>query len=80
MGEGLKVVSAKPFSFNVSRYTVKELTEKMHDYELEEAPFTLLHLDYAMAGIGSNSCGPRLLEQYRFNEPEFDFHLRITMF
>lgn len=78
-GDGISAFSTKGFSFNISRYTDMELTKKMHDYELEEAPYTVLHLDYAMAGIGSNSCGPRLAEKYRFNEPEFDFNIRIEM-
>lgn len=36
-------------------------------------------LDYAMSGIGSNSCGPRLKEKYQFNEPKFKFHIRLEM-
>ncbi|NOU91697.1 hypothetical protein GC093_00385 [Paenibacillus sp. LMG 31456] len=27
--------------------------------------------------MGSNSCGPELLEQYRLDEQEFEFELRI---
>ena len=76
---GLSFTAPEGMSFNVSRYTDEELTEKMHNYELEEAPFTVVHLDYKMAGIGSNSCGPRLAEAYRFNEKHFTFRVRIEM-
>ena len=27
--------------------------------------------DYKQSGVGSNSCGPQLLPQYRFDEEEF---------
>ena len=34
-------------------------------------------LDYAQAGIGSNSCGPALHEKYRISEKEFDFEFSV---
>ena len=42
----------------------------------EGAPFG----GYKQSGIGSNSCGPRLLERYQFNDPEFSFKLSLTPF
>ena len=78
-GAGISVASEKSFSFNISRYSQEELTEKMHNFELEEADWTEVYLDYAMSGIGSNACGPRLKEKYQFNEPKFKFHIRINM-
>jgi len=76
-GASLKAVSSKRFSFNASPYTQEELTIKKHNFELDECGETVLCLDYAQSGIGSNSCGPELLEQYRFNEPEFRFELAL---
>lgn len=78
-GEGIRVTAEKPFSFNISCYTQEELAQKKHNFELEEAPYTVVCLDYRMAGIGSNSCGPRLIEKYRFNEPSFEFNIRLEM-
>jgi beta-galactosidase len=78
-GVGIQAVSEEGFSFNISRYTQEELAAKKHNFELEEAPDTVVCLDYAMAGIGSNSCGPRLKEKYQFNEAKFKFHIRINM-
>ena len=56
------------------------LTEKTHCYDLEHSGHTILSLDYKMSGIGSNSCGPNLAEQYRLNESSFEitFHLRFS--
>lgn len=63
-GECIKV-KGENFSFNASHYTVEELTKAKHNYELCESDYTVLHIDGAMAGIGSNSCGPELKEEYR---------------
>ena len=74
----LTAVSPVPFSFNASHYTQEELTEKQHNYELEACGSTVLCLDYALNGIGSNSCGPRLMKQYEFNDTEFTFSLKLV--
>ena len=78
-GEGLSLtaVSPKSFSFNASRYTQEELTNKAHNYELEKCGSTVLCLDYELNGIGSFSCGPRLLDAYRFDDEQFCFNLKL---
>lgn len=73
----LAAVGAQPFSFNVSPYTQEELTAKMHNYELVPCGSTVLCLDYAQNGIGSESCGPRLLKSYRFDEVHFTFGMTL---
>lgn len=65
--------SDQDFSFNFSFYSQEEMTEKQHDFELEKADHNILCLDYKQSGVGSNSCGPELLEKYRFNEEEFSW-------
>ena len=76
-GQSLTAVSATPFSFNASPFTQEELTEKAHNFELRPCGSTVLCLDYKQNGIGSESCGPRLLKQYRFDEREFSFSLKL---
>ena len=71
-------ISGDGFSFNASRFTQEELTRKMHNYELEPSPWTVLCIDYKQSGIGSNSCGPELLEEYRLDDATFDFRFTIT--
>ena len=70
-------VTGDGFSFSASRYTQEELTDKAHAFELEPCGSTVLCLDALMAGIGSNSCGPELLEQYRTGR-KIDFSLTIA--
>lgn len=61
-------VEAKSFmDFGASWYTVEELTKKAHNYQLEKSPYLNLNLDYLQSGVGSNSCGPQLLEKYRLD-------------
>lgn len=70
---GIAAVSETPFSFQASNYTQEMLTQAKHNYELEESDSTVLCIDYALNGIGSNSCGPEVLAAYRFDEKEFQF-------
>ena len=74
----ITVTSDKAFCFNASPYTQEELENKKHNFELEPHGSTVLCLDYAQNGIGSNSCGPTLLEKYRFDEEEFKFNLKLV--
>ena len=77
---GFAAYSETPFSMNVSPYTAMELTRKMHNYELEKSGYTVLSLDYAQSGVGSNSCGPELLKQYRMDEEAFTFRVALFPF
>ncbi len=63
----LAVYGSRPFSFNASDYTIEELYHKKHNFELEEADFVTLCIDYKNSGIGSNSCGPELMQKYRLD-------------
>lgn len=78
---GLTAVAAdRRFSFNASVYTQEELEEKAHNFELEKSGSTILCLDYALNGIGSNSCGPEVMEKYRFDEARFCFRFKLVPF
>ena len=77
-GAGSELCVTGEFSFNASHYTQEELTKKRHNFELEKVPETVLCLDFAHSGLGSNSCGPKLLEKYHLPE-KVDFHCVITL-
>ena len=59
------ITSAEGLSFSLSEYTQEELASKRHRFELEKCGYSVLCADFAMAGVGSNSCGPLLMEKYR---------------
>ena len=75
----LTAQSCRPFSFNASPYTREVLESCKHNYEITESGFTVLTLDYAMSGVGSNSCGPELPERYRLSEKEFTLDFTLTL-
>ena len=73
----ITVISSMDFSFNVSHYSTEELTNKKHNYELQESDKTYLIIDYKQSGIGSNSCGPDLENKYRLDEKEINYKFYI---
>lgn len=77
---GFAAAGQKTFSFNASAYTQEMLAAKAHNYELEAGDSTVLCLDYKQNGVGSNSCGPEVLPDYRFDENKFDFALTLVPF
>ena len=74
---GIVASAEKAFSFNASYYTQEELEKKTHNYELIESDSVVFCVDYALNGIGSNSCGPVVLEQYRFDDVLFWFQFTL---
>jgi len=74
----LRISSENPFSFQALEYMREELAAKTHHFQLEKAGCTVLHLDYAMSGMGTGSCGPVPFPEYRFDEKHFLFSFQFT--
>ncbi|NCU26645.1 hypothetical protein EOM86_07985, partial [Candidatus Nomurabacteria bacterium] len=49
------------------------LTKAIHTDELCEDGSVNFRIDYKVSGVGSNSCGPELLEKYRLQEKDIVF-------
>ena len=77
---GIAAAAEKPFSFNASCYTQEKLEDTAHNYELEESDSIVFCLDYALNGIGSNSCDPALLEKYQFDDTSFQLEFTLVPF
>ena len=77
MNNGLKFSTDTEFEFNVSEYTSEALTRATHTDELCKNNETNIRIDYKVSGIGSNSCGPELLEKHQLNEKEISFSFYI---
>ncbi len=75
----MKVTSDKGFDFNVSNYNSEMLTSAAHTDELKLTGKTYVRIDYKDSGLGSNSCGPALSEEFRLSEKDikFDFSIEI---
>lgn len=74
----LDFVCGDAFSFSFLEYTQEELTARRHRHELKKCGSNVLCLDFRHSGVGSNSCGPELAEQYRVREEDFDACLQMT--
>lgn len=65
--------SSEGFEFNVSQYSIDALHKAEHTDELISDGRVHLRVDYRVSGIGSNSCGPEMLEQYRLDEKKISY-------
>ncbi|PJF45979.1 MAG: hypothetical protein CUN48_16145, partial [Candidatus Thermofonsia Clade 3 bacterium] len=72
-GYGLYVQGAPIFEFSASHFTANDLFQAKHTYELTPRPEVYLNLDAAHRGLGTASCGPDTLPQYRLLERVYRF-------
>ena len=77
VGHGMLFYSDK-FSLSVSHFSPEQLTTIRHNYELHPERETTVIIDYRNAGIGSHSCGPELLPEYRISEKKINFELDFS--
>lgn len=66
------------FEFSALHHSPDELENTPHVHELSADKKTYLIVGYKQHGVGSNSCGPRPLEQYCFNDKTVDFSFEIS--
>ena len=65
-GNGLLVDAVDPLlSMSALHYTQEDLEQAGHIHELEGTENTVVTIDYAQMGLGTASCGPAALPQYR---------------
>ncbi|RBI59499.1 glycoside hydrolase family 2 [halophilic archaeon] len=79
-GVGLYATSGERFNFGAHRYTIADLEEASHAHNLPERDEITVTLDAELCGIGSGSCGPDTLPQYRVPPKEYEFSLRFQPF
>ena len=77
-GAALNVSADADFAFSLLGWNVSELEAAAHAWELPAPKHSVLTVDGALGGIGTNSCGPRLLDKYRFTEKRFSFGFTIA--
>ena len=74
----LRFEAKKGFECNVSAYSTEAIDRAEHTDELISDGKTHVRVDYKVSGIGSHSCGPELMEQYRLSEKQIRFCFTIT--
>ena len=76
-GEGLAFRSDTSFQFSVIPFTDENLDAATHINQLRREGVVTVHLDAAQAGVGTATCGPGVLPQYRV--PVQDYTFRFTI-
>lgn len=76
-GTGLMAVGVPRLDFSAHRYTVEDLYEAQHTYDLPRRENIYLCLDWRQNGIGTASCGPAPLEKYLLKPEEISFSMRL---
>lgn len=65
--EKIQIYGENDFSFSVLPYSVDEIKNAAHNWELPESNAVYVSLDIGMRGLGSNSCGPNLKDEYELS-------------
>ena len=64
-GRGFRLASDRPCQVSATHYRAVDLASARHDVELISRPETIVHMDIAHRGLGTASCGPDTLPEYR---------------
>ncbi|MFE7326083.1 glycoside hydrolase family 2 TIM barrel-domain containing protein [Streptomyces sp. NPDC057565] len=72
-GAGVRAEGGAPFWFSARRWTSEQLDTAGHRPDLVAGETVWVHLDHALQGIGSQSCGPGVLPEYRLDAAETEF-------
>ncbi len=78
-GSGLRVQGDPTFEFSASHFTASDLFAAKHTFDLKPRPEVILNLDHAHRGLGTGSCGPDTLEQYRLLAREYRFTYTLKL-
>ncbi|RKN35059.1 glycoside hydrolase family 2 TIM barrel-domain containing protein [Streptomyces hoynatensis] len=78
-GGGLRIAAdSAPFWFTARRWTTEQLDAAEHTWELTPGEEVWVNIDHAQHGIGSQSCGPGPLPQYRLAAAPAEFSVVFT--
>ena len=64
-GRGLRIDLGTPSQVSVTHHRAADLAAATHDVDLPPVAETVIHLDAAHRGLGTASCGPDTLPEYR---------------
>lgn len=77
-GNGVRVDGEPVFDFTARRWTTEDLDAATHTVDLKPRDRVYLNLDLAQHGLGTASCGPGVLPQYRLHARKASFSLTFT--
>ena len=79
-GNGVKIETEGNVSFSALPYTDEDLMKAGHYWEMTKRPYTVVHFDAWLRGIGNASCGHDVdtLPKYRVPNEKMSYKLRIS--
>jgi beta-galactosidase len=79
-GEGIRIETEGNVSFSALPYTDTDLMNANHYWDMEKRPYTVLHLDAWMRGIGNASCGHDVgtMPEYCVPNEKMTYKLRLS--
>lgn len=79
-GWGVRIEAEGQVSFSANPYTDEDLMRAQHTWQLRPRPYTVLHLDAQVRGVGNASCGQDVdtLPCYRVSDLAKRYHLRFS--
>ncbi|WP_372950786.1 glycoside hydrolase family 2 TIM barrel-domain containing protein [Mariniphaga sp.] len=77
-GKGLLIKGGELLNFSLHKYSTDNLERAMYTYQLEEAPHTILNVDYEVSGVGGTAI--RQLQKYRVMPGVRNYKLTINPF
>jgi beta-galactosidase len=78
-GRSVKLSFPVPLEVNVTHYLPAQLYAARHSCDLTPSKETYVFLDYAQRGLGTGSCGPDTLEQYRIPSGQYRFEYWVEL-
>ena len=81
VGNGRKELMFRGYphlQFSASHFTDQDMYQAKHTHELAPRPETILHIDLAQRGLGTQSCGPDTLEKYKLLGRRYSFEYSMT--
>jgi len=78
-GKGLMIAAVDTFlNINVHDYTLENLTEAQHPFDLKPASYITLHVDYQQMGLGGDdSWSPRTHPEFLLTKKQYRYSYKI---
>ena len=76
----LRATGGDLLDVSAHRYTTADLAAATHDPDLPERDTVTVTLDHRVCGLGSGSCGPTTLPEYRVEPDAYEFAVRLEPF
>jgi beta-galactosidase len=77
-GRGFRITTDEPRQVSATHFRAQDLAAAKHDIELTPRAETVIHLDVAHRGLGTASCGPDTLPEYRVGPGTYRWSWLIT--